>query len=131
MAEDVKEVPGIKIKEPDRAQIGDDDVLNFVHYTYGEPFFGSFNGMRYRLARDPLKDNKDDEEKKDPRFKLSVWEEPFSYDKADEKSIEDYYFEFTEDGRKEAVKKINELYTGNIERWKDAEENGIRRLLNT
>ena len=28
--------------------------FNLMHYEYGEAYFGSHKGMRFRLARDPL-----------------------------------------------------------------------------
>ena len=30
------------------------DFFAFTHYEYGEAYFGSYKGMRYRLAREPL-----------------------------------------------------------------------------
>ena len=32
--------------------------FNLMHYEYGEAFFGSYKGMRYRLAREPLENVK-------------------------------------------------------------------------
>lgn len=84
--------------------IEDKDVLNIVYYHYGQPFFGSHEGIRYRLAREPQKDVHmlPEEERKDAKLKLSIWKEPFSYEKTDPEEIEDVFFEYSESGLKEA-----------------------------
>ena len=34
------------------------EFFNLMHYEYGEAYFGSYKGMRYRLAREPLENVK-------------------------------------------------------------------------
>lgn len=131
--EEVKLPEGITIIPPDRECVTYDSVLNINFYKKGAPFLGSIRGMRYRLAREEIKekDEESGEEKvKEVRFKLSIWDEPFSYEDTASEEIRDFYFEFDEDGRKSAVDRINEEYKRDILHWHDAEENGVRRKLN-
>ena|GEM_PF-4518935 len=123
---------GITIIPPDREKVSYESVLNINFYKKGAAFFGSIRGMRYRLIKDEVRgvpEGEEEEQVLETRFKLSVWDEPLSYEATEASSIRDYYFEFSEDGRKQAVDKINEAYQSEILHWHDAEENGIKRLL--
>ena len=133
MAKEEAKLPeGITIIPPDREKVTYDSVLNINFYKKGAAFLGSIRGMRYRLIKDEVKETTEEGEEKviKTRFKLSVWEEPFSYENTDAGLIRDHYFEFDEEGRKQAVDKINEEYQRDITYWHDAEENGVKRLLN-
>ena len=61
--------------------------FNLMHYEYGEAFFGSHKGMRFRLARDPLDNVKFvPVDKREPATLMAtVWPEPYSYAKTDKK----------------------------------------------
>ncbi|MBO6137594.1 MAG: hypothetical protein J6O71_03185 [Lachnospiraceae bacterium] len=132
MAKEEAKLPeGITIIPPDRECVSYESVLNINFYKKGAPFFGSLRGMRFRLAMDEVKEETGEEEKEaKTRFRLSLWDEPLSYETADPDSIRDFYFEFSEEGRRQAVDRINEEYQRDKMHWHDAEENGIRRLLN-
>ena len=130
--EEAKLPEGITIIPPDRERVTYDSVLNINFYKKGAPFLGSIRGMRYRLIKDEVRgvpEGEEEEKVLKTRFKLSVWEEPLSYEDTEAAGISDYYFDFDEDGRKQAVDKINEAYQSEILHWHDAEENGIKRLL--
>ncbi|MBQ9504670.1 MAG: hypothetical protein IJU93_06635 [Lachnospiraceae bacterium] len=130
--EEAKLPEGITIIPPDREKVTYDSVLNINFYKKGAPFLGSIRGMRYRLIKDEIRgvpEGEEEEKVLKTRFKLSVWEEPLSYEDTEAAGISDYYFDFDEDGRKQAVDKINEAYQSEILHWHDAEENGIKRLL--
>ena len=130
--EEAKLPEGITIIPPDRERVTYESVLNINFYKKGAPFLGSIRGMRYRLIKDEVRgvpEGEEEEKVLNPRFKLSVWEEPLSYEDTEAAGISDYYFDFDEDGRKQAVDKINEAYQSEILHWHDAEENGIKRLL--
>lgn len=88
-----------------------DDILNFTHYEYGEPFPGSYKGMRYRIARNPLENVHfvPVDKRGEATLQVAVWPEPFAYDTTkEEKTIRD--FPFTEEGRIEAVDWLNATY---------------------
>ncbi len=130
--EEAKLPEGITIIPPDRERVTYESVLNINFYKKGAPFLGSIRGMRYRLIKDEVRgvpEGEEEEKVLNTRFKLSVWEEPLSYEDTEAAGISDYYFDFDEDGRKQAVDKINEAYQSEILHWHDAEENGIKRLL--
>ena len=101
-------------------------LYKFEHYKYGEPFFGSFKGMRYRLAREPLVNvifKKEIED--DPVFLAEVWPEPFSYDNTDSEKIKSKRFPFTEGGFEAAAKWLNSAYGDYADEWDKALKNGI------
>ena len=78
------------------------DLLSFNYYTYGEPFSGSFKGMRYRLQK------KSDGQ--DAVLETVIWPEPFSEEKTDDGLKIKKTFDFTEDGKEDAVCWLNEMY---------------------
>ncbi|MBR5970276.1 MAG: hypothetical protein IK016_08025 [Lachnospiraceae bacterium] len=82
------------------------------HYTYGEAYFGSLGGMRYRVAREPLEHvaYKDPSVQADALLKASVWPEPFAYAKTPAEDILEQSFPFSEEGMDEAVRWMNEQY---------------------
>ncbi len=100
------------------------DILGFSHYRFGQPFLGSFRGMRYRVERDPLKDPKaaEGEEKPEPVLKLTIWPEPFSFDNTEEDKKESFSFTFSEEGFGELLKKLNESYVNRREYWQEQQE---------
>lgn len=82
------------------------------HYYYGEAYFGSASGMRFRLARDPLENvaYKPPEVRMDAKLKASVWPEPYAYGKTPPDQITDAFFPFSEEGMNEAVAWFNEQH---------------------
>lgn len=86
------------------------DIHHFVYFLYGEAFYGSYRGMRYRLGAEPL-----DHlffvkpEKRGPHtIRAYAWKDPNSYGTAPDKVFED--FDFTEEGVVEAVSWLNEKW---------------------
>lgn len=86
--------------------------FNLMHYEYGEAFFGSYKGMRYRLAREPLENVKFVSiDKRGPATLMAtVWPEPYSYGMTDKKLMTSENFEISEEGFEAAVKWINDQY---------------------
>ena len=70
------------------------ELFPLGHYEYGEAFFGSYRGMRYRIAREPLENvHFTPADKRDPAvIRVTVWPEPYSYDATpdDEKVVKDF-----------------------------------------
>lgn len=92
------------------------------HYYYGEAYFGSFKGMRYRIAREPLENVSfaSPEIKNAGQIKASVWPEPFAYAKTAAEDITDKLFSFSEEGLNEVSVWLNERYLEEEEQWKAA-----------
>ena len=89
------------------------DLYGYTHYLYGEAFLGSYGGMRYRVAREPLKKvfySPQEEWAKDATFLVSVWPEPYSYEKTPDEKKQSFSFPFTDEGRLMAVKCLNRQY---------------------
>lgn len=94
--------------------------FNLKHYEYGEAFFGSYKGMRYRLARNPLENvvfTPVDQRNPDSKLMATVWPEPYSYHDTEESKKKTEYFDISEEGFEAAVEWINKQYEeGN---WED------------
>ncbi len=92
--------------------IKDNDLYGIKHYLYGEAYYGSDSGMRFRLAREPLKNVVFASEEKrledDPKLRAEVWFGKLSYEKTPEEEITSKDFEFSEEGYKEAVNWLND-----------------------
>ena len=93
--------------------------FNFNHYEYGEAFFGSYKGMRYRLAREPLENvHFTPVDKRDPATMMAtVWPEPYSYGATDESLKTSANFDDSEEGYEKAIEWINEQYDDNVSKW--------------
>ena len=66
-----------------------DDLFSF-EFIKKSPFYGSFVGMRYRIAR------------KDGELEVCTWPEPFGFEHTDEAQKEYRMFPFTPEGYEEA-----------------------------
>ncbi len=90
-----------------------------MHYEYGEAYFGSHKGMRYRLAREPLENVKfvKEEDRKPATLMATVWPEPYSYGVTDKSLMTSEHFEVSQEGLEEAVKWINEQYESRRNEW--------------
>lgn len=84
-----------------KEEITNEDVFNLNFYRYKKPFTGSFNGMRYRI----VKIGKSDEGEE--KLQVFVWPEPFAFDVTPKENIEEVFFDFSEEGKQEAVKWLN------------------------
>ena len=78
--------------------------FNFMHYEYGEAFFGSHKGMRFRLARDAT-------------LMATVWPEPYAYGVTDKELMTSEHFEVSEEGFEAAIEWINKQYLDRKEEW--------------
>ena len=78
-----------------------DKILSLEFYNYKGIFSGSLKGMRYRIEKIKKEDETD-------KFLVSVWDEPYSFDATPEEKIV-----FSEEGRGEVVKWLNQYYLEN------------------
>ena len=99
-----------------------EEFFGLNHYRYGEAYFGSYQGMRYRLAADPFKRLKPMEPPDGLQLLATVWPEPWSYAASKEEERQSMEFPFSEEGLADAVKWFNDTYTAQQERWKEALE---------
>ena len=90
------------------------DLFPIAHYEYGEAFFGSLAGMRFRVARDPLADVHTDapEKRGEASLLVSVWPGPDSYRTAPAQAILSKNFPFTQAGLEAAAAWISEMSRG-------------------
>ena len=95
------------------------DFFNLTHYEYGEAFFGSHKGMRYRLAREPLENvHFTPPEKREPATLMAtVWPEPYAYAATPDEYKSSGNFPVSQEGLEEAVAWINEQYRSRIRKW--------------
>ncbi len=90
-----------------------------MHYEYGEAYFGSHKGMRYRLARDPLANVKfvPVKDREPATLMATVWPEPYAYGVADKELMRSEHFEVTQEGFEAAVAWINQQYETRKDEW--------------
>ena len=87
-----------------------------LEYIKKEEFYGSFQGMRYRLSKGV---SKDDEERK-MILEAWIWPEPYSFIKTPNEKKEYASFPLTEEGKEEAVSWLNKRYDEEKEKWKNS-----------
>ena len=85
--------------------ISREELFPFVHYEYGEAYYGSCGSLRYRIAREPLQNvhYTPPEKRGEAVLRAVVWRGPYGYAATEEalKTIRD--FPFTEEGMQEAA----------------------------
>jgi hypothetical protein len=93
--------------------------FNLTHYEYGEAYFGSHKGMRYRLAREPLENvffiKKED--RGPATLMATVWPEPYAYANTDKELMTSENFEVSKEGFEAAVAWINDQYESRKSEW--------------
>ena len=84
--------------------------MNF--YSYGQPFAGSFKGMRYRIIMEKRETGKDKDDKPvfEKYFMTAVWPEPYSYEATEPEKISKKEFPFTAEGYDDLIKYLNERH---------------------
>ncbi|MBR0172923.1 MAG: hypothetical protein IJQ21_09040 [Lachnospiraceae bacterium] len=93
--------------------IGRASLWGLSHYLYGEAYFGSCRGMRYRVAREPLENVSREgmDKAAEGMLMASVWPEPYAYAKTDRSLIRDERFPFSEEGMDALCAWLNERAT--------------------
>lgn len=97
-------------KNAETSGITDFSTYKISYYDYGLPFLGSYKGMCYRLARNPLQDvhSQSAEKRADATLMATIWPEPFSYNNTEDSKKESKEFPYTTEGKEEAVAWLNE-----------------------
>ena len=78
----------------------------FNYYNYGVPYYGSYHGMRFMIAKNGEK----------PDFLLLVvtWPEPLCFDATKEEDKVREEFSFSEEGYKQAIEWLNKQHEGYV-----------------
>ena len=87
--------------------ITSDDILSLNFYNYGNPFTGSYQGMRYRIVKQ--KETKDEEGRtiKEEGLLVAIWPEPFAYEKTADELKTTKLFPFSEEGKAQVLEWLN------------------------
>lgn len=95
------------------------DVKSF--YNRKAVLKASYEGMRYQVER------YQESEEAEAVLRVTVWPEPFSFEKTaqDEKTVRD--FAYGEEGLDEAYEWLCRIYEEQKDRWKAAKENPLVR----
>lgn len=90
--------------------ISNEDILSLNYYNYGNPFTGSFQGMRYRIIRQKEKKDEEGNTVWPEGLLVTLWPEPFSYEKTEDVLKISRLFPFSEEGKQQAVVWMNESW---------------------
>ncbi len=85
------------------------ELFSISHYEYGQAYFGSCDGMRYRVARNPLANVifEPAEKRVGEMLRASIWPEPYGYAHTDPELIKEEDFPFSAEGLDDAVRWLN------------------------
>lgn len=88
------------------------DLFPISHYEYGEAYYGSDRGMRFRIARDPLENVHfvPADKRGSSVLAVTVWPEPDSFQSAPEEKKIRRDFPFTQEGLEQAAAYLNEVH---------------------
>lgn len=88
------------------------DLFPIAHYEYGEAYYGSDRGMRFRVAREPLENvHFTPVDKRGPAtLNVTVWPEPDSYRSVPEEKKIRKDFPFTQEGLEQTAAYLNEIH---------------------
>lgn len=87
------------------------DLFPITHYEYKEAYFGSFHGIRFRIAREPFEDvhSQPKEVRENALLQVTIWPEPNSYQTASPDSKTVKTFPFSQEGLVSACEWINTM----------------------
>ena len=92
--------------------IDEKKILSFTFLTYGGEYSADHFGMRYVIKRTG--------EKPDFILLAAVWPEPYCFDKTPDETKITKEFEYSSEGRKEAINWIKEMYDMKRDMWDNA-----------
>lgn len=117
------------MEETNQNKINEKDFYGIRFYEYGKPFYGSYKGMRFKLARNPLKNVffASQEEKEDGVLEATIWPEPFSFEITPDEKKTTAQFPFSEEGRKQAVAWFQKQYDDRKDEWRNSMEADVKQ----
>lgn len=89
--------------------IDEKEILPFNFFTYGGVYSGEHHGMRYLIKREG--------DKPDYILSASVWQGPYCYLAVDEADRTRGEFEYSEQGRTQAIEWIKKEYDERRQEW--------------
>lgn len=92
--------------------IDEHSILPFNFFSYGGVYTGEKKNFRYRLARTG--------EKGAYILTAWFWPGPFSFGATKEELITSKEFDFTEEGREQAIEWLKRIYSGNQAEWESS-----------
>lgn len=103
------------------------DLYLLEHYEYGEAFYGSVGGMRYRVNRNPMDFVKFEsvEKKFDANLIAYVWPGPKNFAKTDKELVVSKEFPYSDEGKEELAAWISEQYESQKARWDEIASKGL------
>lgn len=105
-----------------------EDILSLNFYNYGNPFTGSYQGMRYRIIKQKEVKNDEGEVIQPTGLQVYIWPEPFSFEKTDEALKQSRLFPFSEEGKVQAVEWMNDMHASGD--WKPGfTQSGLKKLM--
>lgn len=87
-----------------------------IPFLKKEPFTGSYQGMRYRMAKAEVPVSEGSEEMT-TRLSVFIWPQPFCFDKTDDALKTQKLFDFSPEGIADAVEWLNNEYINEKKRW--------------
>ncbi len=104
------------------------DLFSLTHYEYGEAYYGSYQGMRFRVAREPLENVHFTpvDKRGEASLRVVIWPEPEGYAAVPEekKIIRD--FPVTEEGLQQIVAYLNEFHDSHPEMWPERVQKRVK-----
>ncbi|MFR1832935.1 MAG: hypothetical protein ACLSX5_07240 [Lachnospiraceae bacterium] len=81
-----------------------------IAYLKKAKFTGSFKGMRFRMEMASRQVESGEESREETGLLTSSWPEPYSFDATKPEFIRQEWFSFDEEGIKQGVHWLNEVY---------------------
>lgn len=95
---------------PGAGRISRAELFPFVHYEYGEAYYGSCGNMRYRIAREPLQNvhYTPSDKRGEASLRVVVWNGPYGYSATDDALKTEKLFSFSEEGLQQAAEWLDQ-----------------------
>ncbi|MCH5281559.1 MAG: hypothetical protein J1E61_08835 [Lachnospiraceae bacterium] len=103
------------------------DLYLLEHYGYGEAFYGSVGGMRYRVNRNPMVPDRaaSKEEMQDVTLIVYIWPGPKNFAKTPKEEMISKEFAYSDEGKEEAAAWISAQYEERKAFWEETAAKGI------
>lgn len=96
--------------------IDESKIMPYNFFKYGGVYSGEHLGMRYLIKRVEIEEGED----KIKKFLAVVWQGPYASSAVSDEDKTQEYFDFSEEGRKEAVNWLKMQYETRKELWDNA-----------
>ena len=96
--------------------ITSEDILSLNFYKYGNPFTGSYQGMRYRIILQKATKDEEGNMIKEEGLLATIWPEPFAYEKTADELKKTQLFSFSEEGKAQVLDWLNTSWENGV--WK-------------